>query len=113
MRSDPYLKRLYNQYNKKYFGNQLPKIKVHYASPAQFVKRKLGKTTCAATLYDENHKPVAIVIKKFKRKAYGYIKSDLLHEMVHVALPFRVDHGPRFQAEMLRLAMAGAFEKVW
>jgi hypothetical protein len=112
MQSNRSLKRLYNQYNKKFFGNKLPNITVGFASPGELLKQGLGKKTCAVTLFDK-HQPIAIYVKRYKRKEWPYIKSDLLHEMAHVALPFRVNHGPRFQAEMLRLAQAGAFKKIW
>jgi hypothetical protein len=42
-----------------------------------------------------------------------YPEATLLHEMVHASLPWRVNHGPKFQAEMLRLAKAGAFKEYW
>ncbi len=112
MRSNRTLKRLYRQYNKKFFNNNLPNIPVGFASPSDLLKAGLGKKTCAVTLFDKG-KPTAIYIKRYKRKEWPYIKADLLHEMAHVALPFRVNHGPRFQEEMLRLAQAGAFKKIW
>ena len=40
-------------------------------------------------------------------------KSVLLHEMAHIKLhPYR-KHGKRFNAEMLKLAEAGAFNDLW
>jgi hypothetical protein len=112
MRSHPTLKRLYRQYNKKYFGNKLPKgTTVTFANPAHFVKTGLGKKTCAITFF-LHEKPPVIVIKRFKQKHWSYIKLDLLHEMAHVKLPINVNHGPRFKAEMARLEKAGAFRKL-
>jgi hypothetical protein len=111
LRSQPTLKRLYRQYNKKYFGNKLPKILVAFATPKEFLKGGLGKKTLAVTLF-KHEAPVAIYIRRELDKHWSYIKLDLLHEMAHVALPASVNHGPRFKAEMLRLEKAGAFRKL-
>jgi hypothetical protein len=112
LRSHTYLKQLYRQYNKRFFNNKLPNdISVGFAAPTEFKKSGLGKYTCAVTLF-EKRKPVAIFINRFTGKGWAYIKSDLLHEMAHVAHP-RAQHGPVWQAEMKRLAAIGAFKGIW
>jgi hypothetical protein len=41
------------------------------------------------------------------------VRITLLHEMAHIKLsPYRT-HGPKFEAEMQRLAAAGAFKGLW
>jgi predicted metal-dependent hydrolase len=105
------LSRLYREYNRKYFNNQLPTIEVDFLTPRTFATHKLGKRSCAVTLY-ENRKPFAIYIKRHPKKEWPYIKCDLLHEMIHVSLPYRINHGPRFKKELRRLMKAGAFDAI-
>ena len=111
MRSHPYLKRLYRQYNRKYFGGQLPNICVRFGNAQAMKQAGVPRGTLAATLLS-NGKPYAIVIRDYANKSWRYIKADLLHELVHVAHP-RADHGPVFENEMKRLANLGAFKGVW
>lgn len=40
-------------------------------------------------------------------------RMTLLHEMVHLYLPKRIGHGPKFQAEMRRIASKGGFDNLW
>ncbi len=112
--NNAYLKRLYNMFNKKYFYGDLPDIVVGYATTKQFKSNRVKRGTCAFTSYDdEKHtKAVAIVIHTHPGKSMAHIKSDLIHEIAHVAHP-RADHGKAFQDEMKRLAQAGAFEGIW
>ena len=111
MKSHPYLRRLYRKYNKKYFNNQLPDIPVAFASPGTFHRAGLGKKTCAVTLFEPDYRPKAIIIRHYPSKNWCYIKSDLLHELVHVAHP-RWNHGRNFKAEIRRLAAEGAFDDI-
>ena len=54
-----------------------------------------------------------IRINKDLKKWSKIAEHTLIHEMVHLSLPPKVFHGPRFEKEMLRLAKAGAFKGVW
>src|ERR1700719_1861976 len=99
-RTIPTLAQLYRYYNRKYFKNKLPKISVQY-----------GKLPCksggATDFWAED--PVAITINK-RYKGYGRItRTILLHEMVHVSLPFDAGHGPRHQNGIMRLVRLGAY----
>lgn len=100
------LARLYRRYNKKYFGNKLPAIRVVFAS----ILRPYGQL--GVTHYEER-KPVYIHIDKLLRKWNCTAKLTLLHEMNHVSLPFRVEHGPVFERGMRRLARLKAFTGLW
>lgn len=118
MRSDPTLKRLYRQYNRRYFSNKLPKgVKVMFASSAEMKRGGLGKSVCAITCWYEAPRLPSIFIRRTRDKVMNYVKADLLHEMVHVARP-ELSHSRRadenkFQKEMLRLAKRGAFKGCW
>jgi hypothetical protein len=95
------LQRTYQQYNRKYFGNKLPKVSevdLHWGSI-----REMG--------YEWGGE---IVINRRYRYRDAVWKLTLLHEMVHLSLPAVQDeHGKEFQKGMLRLAKAGAFEGLW
>jgi hypothetical protein len=111
MRASSYLKGLYNFYNYKYFNSELP------TGTKLFFVYKIGKSkspeksNCASTYFYADEPPT-ILIQRTKVKSKRYIAADLLHEMSHIAKP-RAEHGKVFQAEMKRLANAGAFQDVW
>ena len=99
----PVLERSYRYYNKKYFGNLLP-------NPPEVDIRWGDIQGSGYQVEDE------IVISRKDRGRSNVWKLTLLHEMVHLSLnPYRTrsDHGKEFQSEMLRLAGAGAFRRLW
>lgn len=111
MRSNPWLKKLYRQYNRKYFGNKLPlDIFVVFGNARTWRSARISKNSAAVT-FIKGGKPLGIVIRYYKHKGRPYIKCDLLHEMIHVAHP-RASHGPIFKQEVRRLAALGALDKL-
>lgn len=54
-----------------------------------------------------------IAISTDLKKGTKLWKFTLLHEMCHLKHGVTAGHGPKFEAEMLRLARAGAFEGLW
>ena len=111
--------RLYNHYNREFFGGRLPDgVKLYYAPRLDKVNTKDGKhrSTCAVT-YFYKEGPPKIIIRKTPASNMRHRASDLLHEMVHVAKPNAdceaQDPNSVFQKEMKRLAKAGAFLNVW
>jgi SprT-like family protein len=94
------------RYYKKYWGKSLPK-ECH----VRFEKLQrgyLGVTTFVG------HPPIFVVsisneIKNWDRT----VRLTLLHELCHVALSVKIEHGPKFQLEMLRIANLGAFMGLW
>lgn len=110
MRSHPTLKRLYREYNRRYFAGKLPNIWIIFGQAREWRASKLGKTTCAATFYEDGI-PIGIAIRYYKHKGVQYVKTDLLHEMIHVSKP-RANHGPAFKKELRRLMDAGAFDNL-
>lgn len=95
----------FRRYNKKYFSNRLPEISVKF--------KDITRAKCIGQTHYECYKPVYVAIDNELKTWSDMAKMTLLHEMCHVALPLRVNHGPRFQDEMLRLARAGAFNGLW
>lgn len=108
------LQKTFSLYNRKYFGNRLPKCQVRWNK--KLLRRGyMGEADGCGRLLKRPTIIIAIELKRLQRVA----KITLLHEMVHVLLDARglstesLNHGPRFQREMLRLAKCGAFNKLW
>jgi hypothetical protein len=97
------LRRLAQRYNRCYFHNSLPPIDVRFA---RIDPGCLGTCLMFSGVAE-------IRIAKETRRFPNIAKMTLLHELVHASLPPTVQHGPRFESEMLRLARAGAFRGLW
>lgn len=104
-KSNAKLKAYYKRYNKKYFGGKLPDINIRFGETHR-------KFVIAETIFLGGHPSSIVIYRKFKRWDKIVLQS-LLHEMVHVSLPVKIVHGPKFEAEMQRLAKLGAFKNVW
>lgn len=103
MMTNSLLQALYHQFNKQYFSNRLPKDMVaHYDAIWQ-----MGVTK----YYRE--RPLYILLSHKLRWTECGSGMVLLHEMCHVSLPYRVNHGKEFQKAMLKLARKGAFKDLW
>lgn len=119
MKASSYLAKLYNHYNREFFGDKLPYgVKLFYAPKLDNVDTRDGKhrSTCAVTYFYKDAPP-KIVIRKTATSNMRHLASDLLHEMCHIAKPKAdcEDKDPRsvFQKEMKRLAKEGAFQNIW
>lgn len=97
------LKWWYRRYNRRFWGGRLPAADIRFA---RIDSSCLGQCIVFDGIPEIR---IATGIRKWTKVC----KTTLLHEMVHVALPRRVEHGPRFEREMRRLASAGAFEGLW
>lgn len=98
------LMRRYHEFNRKYFHNKLPKDMV--------VEFGESKNWLGVTRYRKT-RPLFIQINKRFRFSLTCSMMTLLHEMVHVELPYGVNHGPIFHKRMLQLAKTGAFKAWW
>lgn len=117
------LQRYYAEYNRRYFGNSLPKCKTVWADLEKLSEGAVG-----------HYRPVEY--ERFDGKRWHHYRTDhlieidpklrsmntiwqstLLHEMAHLSVGLRhkkvVSHGKIWQQEMLRLATAGAFKNLW
>lgn len=108
------LRKMYRDFNRKWFRNRLPKnIEVRFVDLPQ--PKALSHINFGLTHF-EAYKPVYIYIWSGLQRNHGETAMTLLHEMVHVSLPYTCNsHGPysRFEKEMVRLAKAGAFNPYW
>jgi predicted SprT family Zn-dependent metalloprotease len=104
MLSDSQLRRWYRDYNRRFFGGALPAdADVFYAPIDGAHGDALGESNGEFTL--RINPACAIDLR--------VVRMTLLHEMAHLKLwPYRT-HGPRFEQEMQRLAVAGAFKGLW
>jgi len=109
------LQRCFDDFNDKYFGNRLHDIELSWAATPKVD----GKVVSAYSHCQEDlYKAHRIVLSKRLRYRFWMWQLVLLHEMVHLDLDFKgVEepdfHGPLFNAEMLRLAKAGALNNLW
>lgn len=96
---------MYDKINKAYFGGDLPfpmvlkfKKMPDYEGHTQFMTSG----------------SVRIWIHEDLKRHLDSAEVVLLHEMIHVALGFdyKGEHGMRFEAEKVRLFMAGAYDKI-
>lgn len=100
------LRRCYLRYNARYFGGKLDKN-------LEVIFTRLPIDTYGSSEHFEGEWQ-KIHINRVFGDHDKFIKMVLLHEMVHVSfIPPNFNHGPRFEAEMLRLAKAGAFRGLW
>lgn len=122
-----HLKCLYNKFNKKYFKNQLPDLYVHYGKLHRncfgktrfkiLCKGKCERCYKLRTKYiDEvknNRLAIDIIVSDKLKKSISDHQSvlTLLHEMIHVSIGGKYQHGPKFRKEMKRLLRAGAYNR--
>lgn len=102
--SDPQLKRWFRRYNRRYFDGTLPSdVRISYC----WVTKAHGN--CSLDPDGKFH----IRINPDSTGTREGRRFTLLHEMVHVKLWPVCTHGKAFDAEMLRLAKAGAMRGLW
>ena len=117
------LRRIYDQYNDKYFDGSLPvsDIIVSYWNPKDKYRGQTVRSFAAFTDIDPNG-PIVLVVNTTLRDngMEKYVRMSMLHEMCHIHLwvlgePRRVysAHGNKFNSEMERLAKEHAFRGLW
>lgn len=113
---DPDLVRQYHDINVRYFAGRLPATPVLWEPRLAEVGR-LGATSFTLEgLFGHIGDRRAILLNDELRTDPAAVARALCHEMVHAYLfelgDRTTDHGPAFQAELKRLADAGAFAGV-
>jgi hypothetical protein len=116
--TDVHLDAWYNSYNHQYFNGELPEagtlsppdviIDFHLSDP-----KKLG-----ITIFGEADGYIRMSFNPDYIKSQNTLKMTMLHEQCHIELFVEDihtldDHGPEWQACMLRLAEKGAFHDLW
>ena len=113
---EPDLQALYNAFNAKYFGNDLPPIPVRWEPRLSDVDRLEGGPATMKGMFGTKGDRAAILLSPSVEDDQAELHRALSHEMVH-AYMFKMgedtsQHGPSFQAVLARLAMEGAFEGI-
>ena len=124
MRSNKRLLSWFRSFNRRYFKGRLVEPVIYFdnignyegnpvcgqlTSPGYRVYRVVGKKWKCI----EGRPEIRISTKLQPPWLWFQAKLTLLHEMAHLALPNKIEHGSVFQKEMVRLAKAGAFEGLW
>lgn len=101
--ADRNLRRWYRTFNRKWFADELPHEADVFYAPLD--------DSIAEMTWDAAETPVIRIDPIFSICA-RMVRLALLHEMAHIHL-HSTSHGVLFQAEMLRLANAGAMKGLW
>ncbi len=104
------LQKLYERFNRLYFDNELPHDTL--VGWMDFPKHSpLGRNDISDGDGILHH---TIYISEFLKPFRGVTKETVLHEMCHIKLyPYGKHDRRRFDAEMLRIASAGALHDIW
>ena len=103
-----WLEHTYLRLSRKYFRNNLPLVALAWNQNAGKWRAINGKT------HFHGGVPTLILLNERLRDMPKLAQLILLHEMVHVYLPYETKHhGPEFQREMRRLARVAAFDDLW
>jgi len=103
-----HLEDFYRFFNRKYFGNQLPKDMPVYYKEIDF----LGNTVIMETAWG-TFRPLYIQISEKLRFSSRLSQQTVLHEMLHVAYPEKRGHRGWFDKKMLGLMKRGAMNGLW
>jgi len=114
MQSNRALKRWYRGINSRFFKGELPdNVCVRWMDETDLEEDEKCEDNYNGFCYAEKHGRhcAVIVLNTELKKDKGRLLSVLAHEMIHVKLNFRDDHGPAFERERLLLSDQGFFKK--
>ena len=93
---------MFMYYNRKYFEGKL--------RLQDLGLKRMTLLDAGYTQFHEGGVPPAIYINKALTKWGRCVRIVLLHEMVHVSLPWHVEHGQRFKRRIRQLVKQGAYD---
>lgn len=106
----PEMQKHFSEFNKKYFGNRLPKnTDVEWSVEELRLEGYMGLTL-------RNDDGSFTILLDIQMKTIGYEKvadGTLIHESVHVDCYPIMGHGKCFQSDLLRIATMGGFKDIW
>lgn len=117
--SSPYLKKLFNQWNRKFWRGKLPEeTVVRWASSRELASVLGEKRAVWGVFFYEGEKrgerPTILLNDVMRRKKWGNTaRATLVHEMCHLEGKARDHHGETFNRRMLRVAKLGIFDSIW
>jgi hypothetical protein len=111
---DPALEGLYADVNARYYHGALPAMPVRWEPRMADVGKLAGDRFTLEGMFGHVGHDTVILMNPALQKSPAAVTRALCHEIVHAFLfangDDSTDHGPAFQAELRRLALAGAFE---
>jgi len=119
--TDRSLKIYFTKYNRKYFGENLHLHSIRFVpNHHKLMHNIMGRTFCFDLMDSKGH-PVKrnveakIIINARYKRDPRVVLPTLLHEMVHMEHPRVKDckKSRTFELGMRRLALRGAFRKLW
>ncbi len=113
---DPYLEDEYRKISEQYYENKLPSIPVLWEDRLQEIGPLIAEGFIEKGLWTSQDNKEFILLNPSISPDVADTRRVLCHEIVHEYMFSIGDrnegHGPRFQAELLRLSQAGAFEGI-
>ena len=112
MRSDRTLKKHFNRINKKFFDSKLPSSTcVRWLDPDVDDPRLEDALFGFADRTDDGYHKYQIVLSRKMCTPASSRATTLIHEMIHVYLELKDDHGEAFERVRLMLSDKGIFRK--
>ncbi len=113
---DPYLEDEYRKISEQYYGNKLPNVPVLWEDRLQVIGPLIADGFIEKGLWTSQDNKEFILLNPSISPDAADTRRVLCHEIVHEYMYSignkNEGHGPRFQAELLRLSRAGAFEGI-
>lgn len=107
MASDRRLKRYYDEINRRFFQDELPRnVIVRWARAGEE-----KDVACTEKSNPDSKHSYLILLNREKNPTPSIMLSSLAHEMVHVATKFKDDHGDAFDEWHKKLTDRGLFRK--
>ncbi len=115
--ADSDLQAWYNGYNQKYFQHELPEAG-SFSPPDVIIDFRLNDPDkMGVTVFGSVDGYIHMSFNPAFIKSTKTLRLTMLHEMCHiegfVEDVHELDHGPKWQGCMHRLANQGAFEELW
>jgi hypothetical protein len=112
MRSDRALRKWFLKINTKFFDGQLPDSTcVRWLDPDEDDGKLEDKLFGYATTAEDGYHKYQIVLSRKLNEPISVRLTTLIHEMIHVFLELKDDHGVAFERVRLMLSDRGIFKK--
>jgi hypothetical protein len=113
VRSDRTLRRWYLKINRRFFSNELPKnVCVRYVTEEDDdEEEKCEERYCGWSDFGHDGHAYVIVISKMQNPDWRARIATLAHEMCHVSLGLKDDHGRAFEMKRQMISDRGIFKK--
>jgi hypothetical protein len=112
VKSDPTLRKHFKRINKKFFDGQLPDSTcVRWLDPDEDEGVLEDKLFGYAGLAEDGRHKYQVVLSRKLNGPASVRMTTLVHELIHVFLELRDDHGPAFEKVRVMLSERGIYKK--